>query len=179
MKLSGHHYYHEEQFIRENWFVLLAAPVLLCMVVLQVYGMYQQLYLGKPWGDNPASDTGLIIFSVTTIIVMLLIAILLFRSRLIIEVRGDGFFYSFPILINRTRKINLADIESYVVGKYHPLRDFGGWGIRFGLSGKAYNIKGKMGLQLVLKNGKKILFGTQHPEELRRAMQKVMNTTNL
>jgi len=178
MKISGHHYYHEEQYLRDNWFVLLAAPILLGVIFLQVYGMYQQLYLGKPWGDEPVSDNQLLLLSLATIIVIILIAILLFSSRLMIEVRGDGFFFRFPVLINRTRKINLTDIESFEVKKYHPLRDFGGWGIRFGLSGKAYNVKGNMGLCIVLKNGKKILFGTQNPDELRRAMQRVMDATN-
>ena len=34
----------------------------------------------------------------------------------------------------------------------------------------AYNVKGKMGLQLVLKNGKKILIGTQKTEELKQIL---------
>ncbi len=34
----------------------------------------------------------------------------------------------------------------------------------------AYNVKGKMGLQLVLKNGKKNLIGTQKAEELKQIL---------
>jgi hypothetical protein len=49
------------------------------------------------------------------------------------------------------------EIEKISVREYSPLFEYGGWGIRRGKSGRAYNVKGNIGLQLVLKNGKKIL----------------------
>jgi hypothetical protein len=59
------------------------------------------------------------------------------------------------------------------VRKYKPLAEFGGWGLRFGVSGKAYNISGNKGLQLELTNNKKLLIGTQKPEELSEALNKI------
>jgi len=43
-----------------------------------------------------------------------------------------------------------------------------------GKVGIAYNVKGNMGLQLYLKNGAKILIGTQKPAGVERAMKKLM-----
>ncbi len=47
-------------------------------------------------------------------------------------------------------------------------------GYGWGKSGSAFNVKGNIGLQLYLKNGKKVLFGTQRPDALKRAMDKMM-----
>ncbi len=60
--------------------------------------------------------------------------------------------------------------QSYV--RTYGLMDFGGWGYRISGEGKAYNTKGKYGVQLVLKNGSRIMIGTQHPEEIKNYLKK-------
>jgi hypothetical protein len=74
----------------------------------------------------------------------------------------------------RWQTIPWDDIDQVYVRKYSPIREYGGWGIRFGRHGKAFNVKGNYGIQIVRKNGKKLLLGTQEPakaaEELGRHM---------
>jgi len=53
---------------------------------------------------------------------------------------------------------------------YSPISDYGGWGIRYGSIGKAYNVSGNRGVQLELLNGERILIGSQKPEELAAAI---------
>ena len=65
------------------------------------------------------------------------------------------------------------EIESFKEREYRPIREYGGWGIRYGLSGKAYNVYGNKGLQLVLNNKKKILIGSQKSYEFYKAVQKL------
>lgn len=176
MKTSGHYYFHEEQDFRQSWIIFPTIGITLATIILMVYGLYQQLYLGKPWGDEPMPDTGLIITSIATIVVVILACLLMLNLRLITEVRAEGFCYRFPVLINREREIRKERITSYEVGKYHPLRDFGGWGIRKRLFRKtAYSVKGSYGVTFHLDNGRTILFGTQKPEELKRALDRMMN----
>lgn len=69
------------------------------------------------------------------------------------------------------RRIFKSEIAKAYVRKYKPLEEYGGWGYRIGPKGKAYNVSGKFGLQLEMKNGEKILIGTQHPEVLEDVMQ--------
>jgi len=59
------------------------------------------------------------------------------------------------------------------VRKYNPITEFGGWGYRWGFGGKAFNISGNMGLQLDFTDGKKLLIGTQRPDELRSVLQRM------
>ena len=72
-------------------------------------------------------------------------------------------------------------IEKYEVRKYNAFREYGGYGIkgrkpgrRFRGKGYAYNISGNTGLQLYLKDGKKVLIGTQRGEAIKYAMDKMM-----
>ena len=53
---------------------------------------------------------------------------------------------------------------------YSPLGEYGGWGIKYGLggAGKVYNVSGNQGLQLVFKDGARLLIGTKKPQELQR-----------
>jgi hypothetical protein len=46
--------------------------------------------------------------------------------------------------------------------------------LRYGLSakGKAYNVSGNQGIQLVFKDGNSLLIGTQKPNEASAALQK-------
>ncbi len=58
--------------------------------------------------------------------------------------------------------------------RYSPLREYGGWGIRYGWSGWAYNLRGHEGVQLVFQNGGKLLLGSQQPQELEAAIRSIM-----
>ena len=179
MKSTGHYLLHEEQDFRSSWIIFPIILGILTMIIVMSVGLYQQIGLGKPWGDEPMSDNGLIITSVTSVITILVVAFIVLNMRLITEIRQDGFYYRFPVLLNKERCISPGSIDRFEVGKYHPLRDFGGWGIRIRpFRGRAYSIKGNQGVTFYLKNGKKVLFGTQRPAELRQAIEKMLNQQN-
>ena len=72
------------------------------------------------------------------------------------------------ILFRFGRIIRWEEIESVKVEKYRPILEFGGWGYRIGWKGVAYNCRGNNGLIIRLKNGRKIVIGTQKPDELKK-----------
>ena len=170
-------YFTEEQKFDQVWFRLIIVMTWVLMVVLFGWGIYQQIVLKKPWGDNPTSDTALLLTAAFIFLVMTGVTWLTFSIRLITEVSEEGFKYRFPPLINKFKTIPKSMIAEYEVRKYNPILEYGGWGIRFGQFGKgrAYNVKGNIGLQLKLQNNKRILFGTQRAEALKSAMDKMMN----
>lgn len=134
---------------------------------LHLYGLYKQFYLGEPFGDNPASNEGLIMFS---IIPVLLIVLFLFL-RLDTKVDAEGVHYRFfPFQINYKVK-KWDEIEKAYVRQYKPIYEYGGWGIRGWGKDKARNVSGNMGLQLELKNGDRLLIGTQKGEEMEKAVE--------
>lgn len=70
------------------------------------------------------------------------------------------------------------DIKHYESIIYSPLKRFGGWGIRINLNGEtAYNMNGKQGLELKLRN-QTVVIGTQNPNEIKKAMDSLNKTQN-
>jgi hypothetical protein len=92
--------------------------------------------------------------------------ILMYVINLTTEVRSDGFYVRFFPLHLSSIRITPQEIKGFEACTYSPLGDYGGWGIRFGRKGKAYNISGNRGVQLELTNGQRLLIGSQRPEEL-------------
>jgi hypothetical protein len=170
-------YYQEEQKFDQIWFRLIILLSWAPMIVIFGTGIYQQIGQGKPWGDNPTSDTALLFTTICIFVIMTGVTWIAFSMRLITQVTKQGFVYRFPPLINKFKTIPKSMIKEYQVRKYSPIGEYGGWGIRRGIfgRGRAYNVKGNIGLQFRLQDDKKILFGTQRPEALKAAMEKMMN----
>jgi hypothetical protein len=100
-----------------------------------------------------------------------LLPFLLFAMlKVVTEVRDDGLYVRlFPLPF---RRIAFADLRLAEVRTYRPLLEYGGWGWRYTLShGWAYNARGNRGVQLELHSGKRILIGSQEPEDLLRAIR--------
>ena len=77
----------------------------------------------------------------------------------------------FNLKTTRFKTILRSDIEKMEVITYRPIIDYGGWGVRFGRKGMAYNVSGNIGLLISRKNGKTILIGTQKPDEMKEKLE--------
>ncbi len=109
--------------------------------------------------------------------ISLLVILLLAFANLKIEVRAEGIYYQFFPFHLYWHYIALTEIKQYHLRQYEPLMEYGGWGLRYSRKhGKAYNVKGEMGMQLELNNGKKILFGTQQGEGFKKALDSIVRS---
>ncbi|MGH2624551.1 MAG: hypothetical protein ACRDE7_12850, partial [Sphingobacterium sp.] len=96
---------------------------------------------------------------------------LLYFLRLKTKIDQVGVHIRFiPFVWN---KLITWDQVEKAYGRTYTLMDFGGWGYRFSPQGIAYNTKGKYGLQLILKNGKRIMIGTQKPKEIEMVLSQL------
>ncbi|WP_094228924.1 DUF6141 family protein [Methanolobus psychrotolerans] len=155
--------YREVQKFNQLWVWLLV----LLPVATVWYGAIEQLVYGRPYGDNPASDLGM--FAIW-VVFGLLLPLFMLSIRLVIEVKADGIYIKFFPIHLSFKYYPFESIVSYSVITYRPLWDYGGWGIRYGSKGKAYNIRGNRGLMLKFKNGKSLLLGSQEAELLKMAI---------
>ncbi|MGL4595221.1 MAG: hypothetical protein ACRCUY_10865 [Thermoguttaceae bacterium] len=67
----------------------------------------------------------------------------------------------------------LADIQSIEIVTFRPIRDFGGWGIRFGRDNVlAYFMSGTQGVKIITKKTftKKYLIGSDTPNRLEEVL---------
>ncbi len=145
--------FEEQQRFTQWWLWLL----LLGVSVLPIIGIYQQLILGKTFGNKPMSDTGLIIFAIFTFLLLGLFYVM----RLDTKINREHIYFKFyPFL---EKKIAWEEIQSAEIVDY----GFVGYGIRIGTKyGTVYNTSGSKGLALRTKKGKQLCLGTQKPEIL-------------
>lgn len=121
-----------------------------------------QIILKIPVGNRPASDNLLLFF---LFLFGILFPYIFLNIKLITEIKPNGLYVKmFPFHL-KWQFFPFEKIEKAELVKYSPLKDYGGWGIRYGKSGKAYNARGNEGIMLYLEGGKKLLIGTQKGEE--------------
>lgn len=101
------------------------------------------------------------------VIVMISSIVLLANLELETKIDSQGIHYRFKPFVWNWQVIKPDDLTSATVVTYNPILDYGGWGYRIGVfgKGKALNIRGNKGIQIVKKDGKKLLIGTQRPDE--------------
>ena len=140
--------YREVQLFRQRWLWILLGGIALLMLVL-----------------GPVSWLGLAIIGA--------VATLLYSLRLETEIRADGIYLKMWPIHQSFHQIALSDIERYESRTYRPLRDFGGWGIRWAPGKMAYNVRGNLGVWLERTDGRSVLVGSQHVEEFVTAIDEV------
>lgn len=171
--------FFEEQRFTQRWIWILITGATLISVIPTIYGIFTQEISGKPWGNKPAETSVLILILFAEIVIMGGIILLFLKMRLKVEIKPDGLRFSYPPLLRKTQLIKREEIDRFEVRTYKPVFEYGGWGMKGTTRNKAYNVAGNSGLQLYLKNGKKVLFGTQQNQAIEYAMKKMMNTERL
>jgi hypothetical protein len=126
----------------------------------------QEIFVGRGWP------------MFLPVIIPLYLIILFWNVRLETLVTAEGLYVKlFPSHL-KFKFISWDEVSAVYIRQYRPLIEFGGWGLRYGFGGKAYNIKGNMGLQLSFKDSSNLLIGTQRPEELRVILDKLGQKVN-
>lgn len=164
--------YQEVQHFRQIWLWI----IILAISVFAIYSMIQQLILGKPLGDHPVSDAVLLII---VVVFGFALPIFCYIMKLVTEVRKDGLYIRFFPFHLSFHKIPLENLNSYEARTYSALKEYGGWGIRYGSKGKAYNVSGNRGVQLEFSNGDRILIGSRKAEELAQAIALAISDIHL
>ncbi|MCE5252662.1 MAG: DUF6141 family protein [Actinomycetia bacterium] len=155
--------FREAQRFRQ-WFFYVPVAIVTAVVWWQ---FIQQIGLGRPVGEEPLPDW---LAWTLTIIFGLGFPAFAALVRLITEVTpGELSIRLYPF---RATRIPLVEVGHAECREYSPMREYGGWGIRVGrLSGRAYNASGNQGVQLIMRDGRRILVGSQRPEQLLAALR--------
>lgn len=169
-------YFSEEQYFSNFWFWVFLVVVFAIFLIPTVVPLFSQLVLGTPYGENPENTETMLIISGVLIVVYALAIILFRKMKLVVEVKNDGVYYRYLPFIMKFKVIRKEEISRFEIRKYKAIKEYSGWGINTSWAkwGKAFTVKGNTGLQLYLRNGNKILFGTQRPEAIKKAMHKMM-----
>lgn len=149
--------FNETQRFTQWWLWLL-------LIAIGLFHFYL-IYEGLDNDERGSSFPVLVVLSTFSAIVLFVIL------RLDTKVDAEGVHYRFfPFQLNYKLK-KWDEIEKANVRQYKPIYEYGGWGIRGWGKDKARNVSGNMGLQLELKNGDKLLIGTQKGEEIEKVVK--------
>ncbi|WP_421764439.1 hypothetical protein [Ekhidna sp.] len=166
--MKGKIIFKEEQSFVGTWMWYLVIGIAFFSVGGTIVGLY--------FTQDKEGIIGLIIAALVTGAVIAL----LFTSKLYISIDQNNLYYRYPPFVSTEKIISKDDVKEIYVRKYKPIREYGGWGYRLRLrSGRALNVSGNMGLQLVTKNNKRILLGTQKPEALKHAVRRLKENWGL
>ncbi len=157
--------FSEKQQFRQGWLIL----IMIWVNSIFVYGIYQQIFKKIRFGNNPLGDTSLIVVS----ILVFAMTIFIFSFKLETQITKVGIFIRYIPFHKTFKSYPWTAIEKSYIRQYSPIGEYGGWGVRLGANGKAYNVSGNMGLQLEFKDGKKILIGTNQVDDLQNALLKI------
>lgn len=107
------------------------------------------------------------------ILPVILIMALFFLMNLKTNINQKSINIQFYPFIRKPKVFLWEDIKKIELTKYQPMVEYGGYGIRGLGDDKAYNIQGDIGLKLYFKDGKKLMLGTQKPNEINKVVTEI------
>jgi len=155
----------ERQHFRQVWLWV----VLLGVAAIFWAGFIAQVLLSNSFGGKPASDVQL---SVLFGLMGIALPLFFYRMSLTTVVQPGELQVRFWPFVLRPVRIPLHTLRNYERITYNPVKDYGGWGIRWGIKGKAYNVSGNEGVLLHFYDKKPLLIGSQRAGELFEAVRR-------
>ncbi len=155
--------FKEEQRFTQLWIIILLAISVLVPVVIIIIQFLQD--------KGSFSTTEFILVISLTVLLPLVI----FLFKLYTKIDEQGVHYKFFPFHLKLRTIAWQEISKAYVRRYDAISEYGGWGLKGGAfwrksKGIAINVSGDIGIQLELKNGKKILIGTKLEDQAKQAI---------
>jgi hypothetical protein len=153
--------YKEMQGFKQSWLrYILPVSFVIAIIIFLLQVFTKQEYL---------SD------ALFATIIIACIAFFLFSIRMETLIKTDGIYVRYSPFHRQHQFFPWETIQAISIRKYNPLLEYGGWGIRFGIFGlgKAYNVSGTIGIQLVFQNGDRLLIGTTAPDEVAAALNRL------
>ncbi len=155
--------FKEEQRFNQLWLIML-----IVISMLLAIGIIVGTYIKDP---NSFSAIELVML----ISLMVLSSSFIFFFKLTSRIDEKGIHYKFFPFHLSYKCIKWNEINTAYIRKYDALSEYGGWGFKGGAlwnksNGKAINVSGDIGIQIELKNGKKLLIGTQKQKDINETL---------
>jgi hypothetical protein len=145
------------------WLIMLLTIGILIFVLFQIMN-------GQGSKEN---SLPLVIIVSSGLFIIVSTVILFVNMRLETQIRKDGVYVRFFPFHLSFKEYTWEKISKSFVRQYRPIVEYGGWGLRLGLAGRAFNVSGDKGLQLEFNDNKKLLIGTNKPEELTETLKRI------
>lgn len=162
--------FKEEQRFKQWWVWLIIVFTLLAVIVPLVNAITEEQAQ-----INSSGTARLVLYGVLAVLFLVTVLITLLFIKLKTKITDEGIYVSYFPFMRKWKKFALKEIEKYEIRRYRAVLEYGGYGMRTRRkAGRAFTISGNIGLQLYLKNGKKLLIGTQKKQAIEYTMVKLV-----
>jgi hypothetical protein len=143
----------------------------LWLILLSVWGLMVYSFIMAP----PQTDTAAFV----SFGIGILLPLLFWQMKLTTRIEAEGIYVRFSPFHFKGKFFEWESISASYVRTYSPLKEYGGWGIKYGFNGQGlvYNVVGNIGLQLKFKEGEPVLIGTQKGEEIKAVLAELGRLT--
>ena len=156
--------YREEQYFNQVWVRLLVGGLALLAWVF----LFVQPVFGNDVGEDPAPDWLVIVLF---FVFGIAFPAWFFLLHLVTIVDDGGVDARFRPALG-SASFAFDEIVSFEPVEYHPVKEFGGWGVRWGKNrSRALNVSGNLGVRIVNGEGRMFLIGSQTPDQLAAAIR--------
>ncbi|WP_369049274.1 hypothetical protein [Tenacibaculum sp. UWU-22] len=154
--------FKEEQRFTQTWLIILIIISTIAPLIIIIKN-----YL------NHKID---VLTSLTVVGIIIFATCFIFFFKLKTRIDEYGIHYQFFPFHLKFRTKKWHQINKAYIRKYDAITEYGGWGLKSSWpwnkkKGTAINISGDIGIQLELKNGKKLLIGTQKENNARQVLK--------
>lgn len=139
------------------------------VIVIFLFGLFKQVVMGEPFGNNPLSNEGLI----GGTLILSLVLLLFLSMRLYVRIDDKGVHFRYTPFHFKTHSIPWNEITEISVEEYSPIAEYGGWGVRFSVKGrgKAFSVSGSKGIRIKRLYRGELLLGINQFEAAEKAVK--------
>lgn len=172
--MKGRLLFEEVQTFKGTWKFYLIIGIAVATMFVTLFLFIQQVL------DKPEKTTEVLFSVLFTWGSMAILLYIIFSARLEVKIDEGGLYYIFFPFIRSERSVKESEVKSIMVKRYRPL-EYGGHGLGVRRLGRkrGYTIAGRQGIEILFKNKKSILLGTQRPAEAEKAVAQLKESWKL
>lgn len=160
-------YFKETQKLNLRWKWIF----FIALYIIMFWALYYQM--------NEKFDFSAVISITFSLCMIFLLNIVVITMKLETEIDESRIIYRYKPFHLKPKIIYWNEVSDFYIRIYKPYKEYGGYGLQRKMKyGRAFTVSGKTGLQLLFKDGKKILIGTQKPKEIEMIVGKIKSRTN-
>jgi hypothetical protein len=165
--------FKEEQRFKQWWIWLILVVTLLALIVPLINAITEEQA-----SLSSSGNARFIVYGVLAVLFLVPAITVILFIKLKTKITEKCIYVAYFPFVRQWKEISLSEIKKYEIRKYRPMLEYGGYGMKKRRkAGQAFSISGNMGLQLYLKNGKKLLIGTHKKQAMEYAMAKLIGAS--
>ncbi|MFZ9847468.1 MAG: hypothetical protein ACO3EE_04890 [Flavobacteriales bacterium] len=144
--------YFETQYIRKTIMGIFVIAIMFIVSAVVIVSLFVE-----------STD---IVSKIFVVLVLIASFIFFYVMKLEYKITEQKIEYKYFPFHRKWRSIDRSEVANISFVQYIALKEYGGWGIKYGRKGIAYNVSGNYGIFVELKSGKTMMLGTVKYKEL-------------